>query len=104
MVTEAGDGRSAPAGSCTMTELTSVASTARRSPTCWRGCWSTPPRRLASRRGPDRWFTPRAPRTGRVPMSSDFLAEYGLGTAEGVALLCLAEALLRIPDAAPRMR
>ena len=29
-----------------------------------------------------------------------FLAEYGLGTAEGVALLCLAEALLRIPDAA----
>ena len=31
---------------------------------------------------------------------SGFLAEYGLGTAEGVALLCLAEALLRIPDAA----
>ncbi len=31
---------------------------------------------------------------------SDFLAAYGLGTAEGVALLCLAEALLRIPDAA----
>jgi RHH-type proline utilization regulon transcriptional repressor/proline dehydrogenase/delta 1-pyrroline-5-carboxylate dehydrogenase len=31
---------------------------------------------------------------------TDFLAEYGLGTAEGVALLCLAEALLRIPDAA----
>jgi RHH-type proline utilization regulon transcriptional repressor/proline dehydrogenase/delta 1-pyrroline-5-carboxylate dehydrogenase len=31
---------------------------------------------------------------------SDFLREYGLGTREGVALLCLAEALLRIPDAA----
>ena len=31
---------------------------------------------------------------------TNFLAEYGLGTAEGVALLCLAEALLRIPDAA----
>src|SRR5690242_3299123 len=31
---------------------------------------------------------------------SDFLAEYGLGTTEGVALLCLAEALLRIPDPA----
>jgi RHH-type proline utilization regulon transcriptional repressor/proline dehydrogenase/delta 1-pyrroline-5-carboxylate dehydrogenase len=31
---------------------------------------------------------------------TDFLAEYGLGTEEGVALLCLAEALLRIPDAA----
>ena len=30
---------------------------------------------------------------------SDFLKEYGLDTAEGVALLCLAEALLRIPDA-----
>ncbi|MBO0710149.1 MAG: bifunctional proline dehydrogenase/L-glutamate gamma-semialdehyde dehydrogenase PutA, partial [Acetobacteraceae bacterium] len=31
---------------------------------------------------------------------SDYLMEYGLGTTEGVALLCLAEALLRIPDAA----
>ncbi|MDQ2802123.1 MAG: proline dehydrogenase family protein, partial [Pseudomonadota bacterium] len=31
---------------------------------------------------------------------TDFLKEYGLGTAEGIALLCLAEALLRIPDAA----
>jgi RHH-type transcriptional regulator, proline utilization regulon repressor / proline dehydrogenase / delta 1-pyrroline-5-carboxylate dehydrogenase len=31
---------------------------------------------------------------------TDFLTEYGLGTAEGVALLCLAEALLRIPDTA----
>jgi RHH-type transcriptional regulator, proline utilization regulon repressor / proline dehydrogenase / delta 1-pyrroline-5-carboxylate dehydrogenase len=31
---------------------------------------------------------------------TDFLAEYGLGTTEGVALLCLSEALLRIPDAA----
>jgi RHH-type proline utilization regulon transcriptional repressor/proline dehydrogenase/delta 1-pyrroline-5-carboxylate dehydrogenase len=31
---------------------------------------------------------------------SDFLAAYSLGTTEGVALLCLAEALLRIPDAA----
>jgi RHH-type proline utilization regulon transcriptional repressor/proline dehydrogenase/delta 1-pyrroline-5-carboxylate dehydrogenase len=29
-----------------------------------------------------------------------FLAEYGLSTAEGVALMCLAEALLRVPDAA----
>jgi len=31
---------------------------------------------------------------------SAFLAEFGLDTKEGVALLCLAEALLRIPDAA----
>lgn len=28
-----------------------------------------------------------------------FLAEYGLSTTEGVALMCLAEALLRVPDA-----
>jgi RHH-type proline utilization regulon transcriptional repressor/proline dehydrogenase/delta 1-pyrroline-5-carboxylate dehydrogenase len=27
-----------------------------------------------------------------------FLSEYGLSTAEGVALMCLAEALLRVPD------
>ena len=27
-----------------------------------------------------------------------FLAEYGLSTDEGVALMCLAEALMRIPD------
>ncbi|MGE0255929.1 MAG: bifunctional proline dehydrogenase/L-glutamate gamma-semialdehyde dehydrogenase PutA [Alphaproteobacteria bacterium] len=29
----------------------------------------------------------------------DFLLEYGLDTGEGVALMCLAEALLRVPDA-----
>ena len=29
-----------------------------------------------------------------------FLAEYGLSTDEGVALMCLAEALLRVPDSA----
>ncbi|MEO0917679.1 MAG: hypothetical protein AAFY31_11970, partial [Pseudomonadota bacterium] len=28
-----------------------------------------------------------------------FLAEYGLSTKEGVALMCLAEAMLRVPDA-----
>jgi RHH-type proline utilization regulon transcriptional repressor/proline dehydrogenase/delta 1-pyrroline-5-carboxylate dehydrogenase len=44
----------------------------------------------------------RAARNAHRPGAdvTDFLAEYGLGTAEGVALLCLAEALLRIPDAA----
>ncbi len=31
---------------------------------------------------------------------TDFLKQFGLGTREGVALLCLAEALLRIPDTA----
>jgi RHH-type proline utilization regulon transcriptional repressor/proline dehydrogenase/delta 1-pyrroline-5-carboxylate dehydrogenase len=33
-------------------------------------------------------------------MMEAFLAEYGLSTAEGVGLMCLAEALLRVPDAA----
>ncbi|GHD10308.1 bifunctional proline dehydrogenase/L-glutamate gamma-semialdehyde dehydrogenase PutA [Tianweitania populi] len=33
--------------------------------------------------------------TGRMEA---FLAEYGLSTKEGVALMCLAEALLRVPD------
>ncbi len=44
----------------------------------------------------------RAARAAHVPGSdvSDFLREFGLGTREGVALLCLAEALLRIPDPA----
>ena len=32
-------------------------------------------------------------------MMESFLAEYGLSTEEGVGLMCLAEALLRVPDA-----
>ncbi len=32
-------------------------------------------------------------------MMESFLSEYGLSTREGVALMCLAEALLRVPDA-----
>ncbi|MGB6116624.1 MAG: bifunctional proline dehydrogenase/L-glutamate gamma-semialdehyde dehydrogenase PutA [Mesorhizobium sp.] len=32
-------------------------------------------------------------------MMEEFLAEYGLSSREGVALMCLAEALLRVPDA-----
>jgi RHH-type proline utilization regulon transcriptional repressor/proline dehydrogenase/delta 1-pyrroline-5-carboxylate dehydrogenase len=39
-------------------------------------------------------------RTSSKPtMMESFLAEYGLSTSEGVALMCLAEALLRVPDA-----
>ncbi|MDX1319072.1 MAG: bifunctional proline dehydrogenase/L-glutamate gamma-semialdehyde dehydrogenase, partial [Oceanospirillum sp.] len=39
-------------------------------------------------------------RTSAKPsMMENFLAEYGLTTKEGVALMCLAEALLRVPDA-----
>src|SRR5690625_340909 len=33
-------------------------------------------------------------------LMEQFLGEYGLSTDEGVALMCLAEALLRVPDAA----
>jgi RHH-type proline utilization regulon transcriptional repressor/proline dehydrogenase/delta 1-pyrroline-5-carboxylate dehydrogenase len=35
---------------------------------------------------------------GQPSMMEKFLAEYGLSTKEGVALMCLAEALLRVPD------
>ncbi|WP_407943314.1 proline dehydrogenase family protein [Mangrovicoccus ximenensis] len=39
-------------------------------------------------------------RDGSKPgMMEQFLAEYGLSTREGVALMCLAEAMLRVPDA-----
>ncbi|WP_126977083.1 bifunctional proline dehydrogenase/L-glutamate gamma-semialdehyde dehydrogenase PutA [Frigidibacter oleivorans] len=42
----------------------------------------------------------RAIRAGARPgMMEVFLAEYGLSTDEGIALMCLAEALLRVPDA-----
>ncbi len=41
----------------------------------------------------------RAIRTqGNPGLMEVFLAEYGLSTDEGVALMCLAEALLRVPD------
>ena len=36
----------------------------------------------------------------RPTMMESFLSEYGLSTREGVGLMCLAEALLRVPDAA----
>ena len=38
-------------------------------------------------------------RDGRPGLMESFLEEYGLSTQEGVALMCLAEALLRVPDA-----
>ena len=46
--------------------------------------------------------TRRSPRRGGVVES--FLQEFSLGTREGLALMCLAEALLRTPDAATRDR
>lgn len=35
---------------------------------------------------------------GRSGLMEQFLGEYGLSTNEGIALMCLAEALLRVPD------
>ena len=37
--------------------------------------------------------------TAKPGLMEVFLAEYGLSTDEGIALMCLAEALLRVPDA-----
>ena len=37
--------------------------------------------------------------SGHAGRMEAFLAEYGLSTKEGVALMCLAEAMLRVPDA-----
>src|SRR5512147_3028778 len=39
----------------------------------------------------------RQRRADRGPLET-FLQEFGLSTDEGIALLCLAEALLRVPD------
>ncbi|MEM1289312.1 MAG: bifunctional proline dehydrogenase/L-glutamate gamma-semialdehyde dehydrogenase PutA [Pseudomonadota bacterium] len=41
----------------------------------------------------------RIRRSSQPGLMESFLAEYGLSTDEGVALMCLAEALLRVPDA-----
>jgi RHH-type proline utilization regulon transcriptional repressor/proline dehydrogenase/delta 1-pyrroline-5-carboxylate dehydrogenase len=40
----------------------------------------------------------RIRRHSKPGMMENFLAEYGLSTQEGVALMCLAEAMLRVPD------
>ncbi len=63
---------------------------------------ATPPPDVAARIDARARSLVRTARAAHRPGAdvTDFLAEYGLGTAEGVALLCLAEALLRIPDAA----
>ena len=36
--------------------------------------------------------------SGSIGIMESFLSEYGLSTEEGVALMCLAEAMLRMPD------
>ena len=55
------------------------------------------PRRASPPPGPT-WCAASAPRASPGLMEV-FLAEYGLSTDEGIALMCLAEALLRVPDA-----
>ena len=66
--------------------------------------------RLIAAYGPDAQARSRADAAGaalvarlraeRKPgLMEVFLAEYGLSTREGIALMCLAEALLRVPDA-----
>ena len=58
-------------------------------------------RQAAMRRALDLVETARA--TGRRKgMMESFLEEFGLSNAEGLALMCLAEALLRVPDAETR--
>jgi RHH-type transcriptional regulator, proline utilization regulon repressor / proline dehydrogenase / delta 1-pyrroline-5-carboxylate dehydrogenase len=42
--------------------------------------------------------------TGKKGVVENFLQEFSLGTKEGIALMCLAEALLRTPDADTRDR
>ncbi|HMO46170.1 MAG TPA: trifunctional transcriptional regulator/proline dehydrogenase/L-glutamate gamma-semialdehyde dehydrogenase [Rubrivivax sp.] len=44
----------------------------------------------------------RKPGVGRAGLVQGLLQEFALSSQEGVALMCLAEALLRIPDAATR--
>jgi RHH-type proline utilization regulon transcriptional repressor/proline dehydrogenase/delta 1-pyrroline-5-carboxylate dehydrogenase len=44
-------------------------------------------------------FVTHLRRDARPALMEVFLAEYGLSTEEGVALMCLAEAMLRVPDA-----
>ncbi|MGR3636182.1 MAG: bifunctional proline dehydrogenase/L-glutamate gamma-semialdehyde dehydrogenase PutA [Shimia sp.] len=58
---------------------------------------STADRKAISEQGADLVRKIRA--TTNPGMMEVFLAEYGLSTDEGVALMCLAEALLRVPDA-----
>jgi len=54
-------------------------------------------RRTAQKRGID--LVKAIRHDGDPGLMEVFLAEYGLSTDEGVALMCLAEALLRVPDA-----
>lgn len=53
-------------------------------------------RRTIARRAAD--LVTRIRTEAKPSLMEHFLAEYGLSTKEGVALMCLAEAMLRVPD------
>jgi RHH-type transcriptional regulator, proline utilization regulon repressor / proline dehydrogenase / delta 1-pyrroline-5-carboxylate dehydrogenase len=57
----------------------------------------TPARAQITAAGAD--LVTRIRQSARPGLMEVFLAEYGLSTDEGIALMCLAEALLRVPDA-----
>ncbi len=54
------------------------------------------------REGPAQGGRAGSPLSGRAGRVQSLMQEYALSSEEGVALMCLAEALLRIPDAATR--
>ena len=58
-------------------------------------------RQAAVRRGRELVEIARS-RGGKKGMMESFLEEFGLSNSEGLALMCLAEALLRVPDAETR--
>jgi len=58
--------------------------------------FSTRERRAISEKAAD--LIKKVRHSSRPSIMENFLAEYGLTTKEGVALMCLAEALLRVPD------
>ena len=65
------------------------------------GVLSVPIREAAVRRGRELVSIARS-RGRRKGMMESFLEEFGLTNFEGLALMCLAEALLRVPDAATK--
>ncbi|MBM3513498.1 MAG: trifunctional transcriptional regulator/proline dehydrogenase/L-glutamate gamma-semialdehyde dehydrogenase, partial [Alphaproteobacteria bacterium] len=58
------------------------------------------PDRIAVERTAAAWVANVRSSIGRTPGLESFLAVFSLSNREGIALMCLAEALLRIPDAA----
>ncbi len=69
------------------------------SPSCWRTpALDAAERRAAAAAARDIVLKARA-ETRQSGLMESFLEEFGLSNPEGLALMCLAEALLRVPDA-----